>query len=59
MMIAVLDGDPDAAEAHMHSHIANSLGRQAIEILTSNGPALSSTNSRAALRPISRVIGLS
>jgi len=35
MMAAVLDGDPDAAEAHMHSHVANSLGRRAIEILTS------------------------
>ncbi len=33
MMAAVLDGDPDAAEAHMHSHVVNSLGRRAIEIL--------------------------
>ena len=37
MMSAVLDGDPDAAEEHMHRHIANSLGRHAIDILTSNG----------------------
>ncbi|MET0896494.1 MAG: GntR family transcriptional regulator [Mycobacterium sp.] len=33
MMIAVLDGDPDAAETCMHSHVANSLGRRAIDIL--------------------------
>ncbi len=34
MMTAVLDGDPDAAERHMRSHVANSLGRRAIDILT-------------------------
>jgi DNA-binding GntR family transcriptional regulator len=34
MMAAVLDGDPAAAEEHMRSHIANSLGRRAIDILT-------------------------
>ena len=37
MMDAVLDGDPDAAEKHMHRHVANSLGRHAIDMLTSNG----------------------
>ena len=34
MMDAVLDGDPDAAEKHMHRHVANSLGRRAIDVLT-------------------------
>jgi DNA-binding GntR family transcriptional regulator len=34
MMTAVLDGDPHAAERHMRSHVANSLGRRAIDILT-------------------------
>ncbi len=34
MMTAVLDGDPEAAEQHMRSHVANSLGRRAIDILT-------------------------
>jgi len=33
MMAAVLDGDPDAAERHMRSHVANSLGRRAIDLL--------------------------
>jgi DNA-binding GntR family transcriptional regulator len=33
MMAAVLDGDPDAAETHMHRHVVNSLGRRAIDIL--------------------------
>jgi DNA-binding GntR family transcriptional regulator len=33
MMTAVLDGDPDAAEQQMRRHVANSLGRRAIEIL--------------------------
>ncbi len=33
MMTAVLDGDPEAAEQHMRSHVANSLGRRAIDIL--------------------------
>ena len=37
MMSAVLDGDPDAAEEHMRRHVANSLGRHAIDILTGNG----------------------
>ncbi len=34
MMTAVLDGDPGAAEEHMRSHVANSLGRRAIDMLT-------------------------
>ena len=34
MMDAVLDGDPDAAEEHMRRHVANSLGRHAIDVLT-------------------------
>jgi len=33
MMAAVLDGDPDAAEEHMRRHVANSLGRRAIDVL--------------------------
>ena len=33
MMSAVLDGDPEAAEEHMRRHVANSLGRRAIDIL--------------------------
>jgi DNA-binding GntR family transcriptional regulator len=33
MMAAVLDGDPDAAEGHMRNHVANSLGRRAIDLL--------------------------
>jgi hypothetical protein len=33
MRSAVLDGDPDAAEEHMRSNVANSLGRRAIDIL--------------------------
>ena len=33
MMAAVLAGDPDAAEEHMRRHVANSLGRRAIDIL--------------------------
>ncbi len=33
MMRAVLDGDPDAAEEQMRSHVANSLGRRAIDLL--------------------------
>ncbi len=33
MMAAVLDGDPDAAEQHMHRHVAGSLGRRAIDVL--------------------------
>jgi DNA-binding GntR family transcriptional regulator len=33
MMAAVLNGDPDAAETCMHSHVANSLGRRAIDLL--------------------------
>jgi DNA-binding GntR family transcriptional regulator len=39
MMKAVLEGDPDAAEEHMRSHVAHSLGRRAIDLLadTSNG----------------------
>ena len=37
MMDAVLDGDPGAAEEHMRRHVANSLGRHAIDILTGNG----------------------
>jgi DNA-binding FadR family transcriptional regulator len=36
MMTAVLDGDPDSAEEHMGRHVANSLGRRAIDILTAN-----------------------
>ncbi len=34
MMTAVLDGDPGAAEEHMRSHVANSLGRRAIDVLS-------------------------
>ena len=34
MMDAVLDGDPGAAEEHMRRHVANSLGRRAIDVLT-------------------------
>jgi DNA-binding GntR family transcriptional regulator len=34
VMAAVLDGDPDAAEQHMRSHVASSLGRRAIDLLT-------------------------
>ncbi len=33
MMEAVLNGEPDAAEDAMRSHVANSLGRRAIDIL--------------------------
>jgi len=33
MMSAVLDGDADAAERHMRSHVAKSLGRRAIDLL--------------------------
>jgi DNA-binding GntR family transcriptional regulator len=33
MMAAVLDGDPEAAEEHMRRHVANSLGRRAIDVL--------------------------
>jgi DNA-binding GntR family transcriptional regulator len=33
MTAAVLDGDPDAAEEHMRRHVANSLGRRAIDVL--------------------------
>jgi len=33
MMAAVLDSDADAAEEHMRRHVANSLGRRAIDIL--------------------------
>jgi DNA-binding GntR family transcriptional regulator len=33
MMEAVLDGDPDTAEEAMRRHVANSLGRRAIDIL--------------------------
>jgi DNA-binding GntR family transcriptional regulator len=42
MMRAVLDGDPDAAEWHMRRHVANSLGRRAIDVLTGNegGPGV-------------------
>ena len=32
MMTAVLDGDPGAAEEHMRRHVANSLGRRAIDV---------------------------
>ncbi len=34
MMTAVLDGDPGAAEQHMRTHVANSLGRRAIDVLS-------------------------
>ena len=34
MMDAILDGDPGAAEEHMRRHVANSLGRRAIDVLT-------------------------
>ncbi len=34
IMTAVLDGDHGAAEEHMRRHVANSLGRRAIDILT-------------------------
>jgi DNA-binding GntR family transcriptional regulator len=34
MMAAVLDGDGDAAEEQMRRHVANSLGRRAIDVLT-------------------------
>jgi DNA-binding GntR family transcriptional regulator len=34
MMAAVLDGDGDAAEELMRRHVANSLGRRAIDVLT-------------------------
>lgn len=30
---AVIDGDADAAEAHMHEHVLGSLGRRAIDVL--------------------------
>jgi DNA-binding GntR family transcriptional regulator len=33
MMVAVLAGDPDAAEAQMCQHVANSLGRRVIGVL--------------------------
>jgi DNA-binding GntR family transcriptional regulator len=33
MMTAVLDGDADAAEEQMRRHVANSLGRRAIDVL--------------------------
>jgi DNA-binding FadR family transcriptional regulator len=33
MMKAVLDGDPAAAEQHMRTHVAHSLGRRAIDLL--------------------------
>ena len=33
-MAAVLDGDPDAAEQHMHRHVTGSLGRRAIDVLS-------------------------
>ncbi len=33
MMTAVLDGDPDAAEAQMRRHVESSLGRRAIDVL--------------------------
>jgi hypothetical protein len=33
MMKAVLDGDPDAAEEQVRRHVANSLGRRAIDLL--------------------------
>ncbi len=33
VMAAVLDGDPEAAEEHMRRHVANSLGRRAIDVL--------------------------
>jgi DNA-binding GntR family transcriptional regulator len=33
LMAAVLAGDPAAAEEHMRRHVANSLGRRAIEVL--------------------------
>ena len=33
MMTAVLQGDPDGAEEHMRRHVANSLGRRAIDVL--------------------------
>jgi DNA-binding GntR family transcriptional regulator len=36
MMEAVLDGDPDAAEEAMRVHVANSLGRRAIDLLGGN-----------------------
>ena len=34
LMAAVLDGDPDAAEQHMHRHVTGSLGRRAIDVLS-------------------------
>jgi DNA-binding GntR family transcriptional regulator len=34
LMAAVLDGDPDVAEQHMHRHVAGSLGRRAIDVLS-------------------------
>ena len=33
VMAAVLAGDPEAAEEHMRRHVANSLGRRAIDVL--------------------------